>query len=276
MKKRYRFFDFVFLVCALMGLGMLLYPFYTDYQLKKAQTMQIERYDTSTNKLSASQKSAQKKRYEQINKNQASGKAKVKDPFTGNSSVNLKKIALPKPVGVIDIPKINLKSPIYPTSNEMALEEGVGVLEGTSLPVGGNDTHSVITGHRGLSLGQMFTDLPELKLGDHFYIHVLGEIHAYQVDQILTIKPDDLTHFDRDPKKDLITLVTCTPLGINDHRLLVRGHRVPYKASERDQADFWTFKNCLILGLVILFISGLGIILWRRRRKSRGENGKAE
>ena len=158
----------------------------------------------------------------------------------------------------------------------MVLREGIGVLDGTSLPSGGDGNHSVLTGHSGLSLENMFTNLHELELGDHFYINILGEVHAYEVDRIQTVLPDDTSHFEKELDKDYITLVTCTPLGVNSHRLLVRGHRVQYNLDKFDNRDndinlnknnlkkFFTLKTFLIISIIIFILFIILIIVKKK------------
>lgn len=277
-KKKNKGIDLFFILLTLFGVGLLVYPIISDYQLQKSQTMEIKSYQTKTAKLSKEDKEKKKAEFDQKNEDQKKGNAPLDDPFAQiegkkqNNSVNVKKELLPDPVAILEIPKINLEIQVYPTSNDVALEEGVGVLEGTSLPSGGKGNHSVLTGHRGLSLGQMFTDLPNLKVKDHFYVTILGEIHAYEIDQLKTVTPDDLTYFDREDSEDYITLVTCTPLGINSHRLLVRGHRIPYVAAEKDTTNYWTMKTMLIVGIsavvLILFIL-IGIKKHKENKKEK-------
>lgn len=273
-KKKIKGMDVFFLLLTLFGVGLLVYPIVSDYQLQKSQTMEIKNYQTKTKKLSKEDKEKKKIEFDQKNEEQKKGNAPLDDPFAQiegtkeSNSVNVKKELLPDPVAILEIPKINLEIQVYPTSNDIALEEGVGVLEGTSLPSGGKGNHSVLTGHRGLSLGQMFTDLPNLKVKDHFYVTILGEIHAYEIDQLKTVTPDDLTYFDREDSEDYITLVTCTPLGINSHRLLVRGHRIPYVEAEKDATNYWTMKTMLILGICVVALLVFILFLFKKRKKN--------
>lgn len=130
-------------------------------------------------------------------------------------------------MGYIQIPKINVQLPIYHGTDDAVLQSSIGHISGTSLPVGGNSTHCVLSGHRGLPSARLFTDLDKLTQGDTFTLNVLDETLTYEVDQIRIVEPDDLSDVQIEPGKDLCTLVTCTPYGINTHRLLVRGHRVP-------------------------------------------------
>ena len=135
-------------------------------------------------------------------------------------------------MGSVEIPKINIKLPIYHTTDEEVLKQAAGHLEGSSLPCGGESTHAVISAHRGLPSASLFTDLDQLKEGDHFLIHVLNETLSYEVDKISVVKPEDTSALVVEDGKDLVTLLTCTPYGVNTERLLVRGHRIPYVEQE--------------------------------------------
>ena len=129
-------------------------------------------------------------------------------------------------LGYIEIPKLHISLPIYHGSEESVLQTAIGHLEGTSFPVGGTGTHAVLTGHRGLPSARLFTDIDQLVDGDHFAVHVLNRTVTYEVDQIHIVLPEEMEDLQIDPDKDFCTLVTCTPYGINTHRLLVRGRRV--------------------------------------------------
>ena len=131
-------------------------------------------------------------------------------------------------MGYIEIPKIDVSLPIYHNVTEDVLLKGAGHMPQTSLPIGGENTHAAISAHTGLASAPMFTELVQLVVGDLFYINVLGEKLAYEVGEILVVEPDDIEHIQPQPGQDLVTLVTCTPYGVNTHRLLVRGSRVPY------------------------------------------------
>lgn len=131
-------------------------------------------------------------------------------------------------MGYVHIPKLAVTLPIYHGTEEETLERGVGHLIGSSLPVGGSSTHTILTGHSGLASQKMFSDLDKLAIGDTFYLETLNEVLAYEVDQINTVLPHDTTYLGLEEGQDLCTLVTCTPFGVNTHRLLVRGHRIPY------------------------------------------------
>ena len=170
-------------------------------------------------------------------------------------------------MGYIRIPAIEVELPIYHGTSESVLQVGVGHFEGTSLPVGGEKYHAVLTGHRGLPSKLLFTDMDKLKKGDVFYIKILGETFpesAYEIDQILTVLPEDTKALSIDSGKDYVTLVTCTPYAVNTHRLLVRGHRIPYEEAIQTAADITveaeaavsgkSADRCKYLLLVVIFI----------------------
>lgn len=140
-------------------------------------------------------------------------------------------------MGYLEIPKINIKLPIFHGTGPDALERGCGHLPGTSLPVGGIGSHTVLSAHRGLPSAKLFTDLDRLQEKDHFLIHVMGKTLAYEVDQVLTVLPEESDSLAIDPSQDYATLVTCTPYSVNTHRLLVRGHRVEYIPEQETTAE---------------------------------------
>jgi sortase A len=137
-------------------------------------------------------------------------------------------------MGSIEIPKINVDLAIYHGTGTDSLEKGVGHVQGTSLPVGGANTHAVLAAHRGLANAKLFTDLDQMEIGDKFFLHILGDTLAYEVDQILVVEPDDMSALEIEQGQDLVTLLTCTPYGVNTQRLLVRGHRIPYSESDKE------------------------------------------
>ena len=137
-------------------------------------------------------------------------------------------------MGYVHIPKLAVSLPIYHGTEEETLDRGVGHLIGSSLPIGGSSTHAILTGHSGLASQKMFSDLDKLEIGDTFYLEVLNEFLAYEVDQINTVLPHDTTYLGLEDGKDLCTLVTCTPFGVNTHRLLIRGHRIAYTPEDEE------------------------------------------
>ena len=184
-------------------------------------------------------------------------------------------------MGYVNIPSINVHLPIYHGTETKTLEKGIGHLLGSSLPVGGDTTHSILTAHSGMASQKMFSDLPQLKIGDVFYLEVLGETLAYQVDQIKTVLPYDVTYLGIEEGRDLCTLVTCTPFGVNTHRLLVRGTRIPYEKAEEiveettpvDDKPVSTWEQEYLKGLYIglaavaaMGLAALGYWIYRRCR----------
>ena len=179
-------------------------------------------------------------------------------------------------MGYVEIPSIQVLLPIYHGVDEAVLQTAIGHIEGTSLPVGGESTHCVISGHRGLPSAKLFTDLDQLDLGDTFRLRILDEVLTYEVDQIRIVEPDDLSLLEIEPGEDLCTLVTCTPYGVNSHRLLVRGRRV-VEGSASDQiritADAVQIDTLVVASVVaipiLLILSLLALLPLRhlRRRK---------
>ena len=186
-------------------------------------------------------------------------------------------------MGYVEVPTIGVTLPIYHGTNNSTLERGVGHLLGSSLPVGGESTHSVLTAHSGMASAKMFSDLDRLKIGDVFYLDVLGEKLAYQVDQIKTVLPHDTTFLQTEMERDLCTLVTCTPFGVNTHRLLVRGTRIPYEEAEviveekleteEPVKSTWEqeYLQGILIGVGAVVVLGLGILVfWLVRRRRHG------
>lgn len=162
-------------------------------------------------------------------------------------------------MGYVQIPKIGIKIPIFHGTSDEVLQIGAGHLEGSSLPIGGESTHSVLSAHRGLPSASLFTDLDLMKEGDHFYINVLDETLAYEVDQILTVEPVDTTALVVEDGKDLVTLLTCTPYGVNTQRLLVRGHRVDYVEGMVEEEDIPLAAYSYHTNYLLWVLVGLGI-----------------
>lgn len=180
-------------------------------------------------------------------------------------------------MGYIEIPAISVSLPIYHGTAAATLEKGIGHLEGSSLPVGGEGTHSVLTGHTGLNKAKLFTDLTELKKGDYFFLYVAGRDMAYQVEEIQVVRPEDISSLLVRPGEDLVTLVTCTPYGVNTHRLCVTGRRTDYSVHDdavqkgntvKDSIWMHTYRRAVVVGLAVSIVI---IILLRiiRRLKYR-------
>lgn len=169
------------------------------------------------------------------------------------------------------VPAVGIDLPVYHGTSNDVLAHGVGHLYGTALPVGGEGTHAVLTGHTGLATLTMFDNLTHMKRGDVFTVEVMGETLAYEVDQIETVLPDQVQHIKSEPGKDYLTLITCTPYGINSHRLLVRGHRTEVPAhidqTYRSPWQPWMIASLVITVLVLLYL--LWLWLWLRRKKKK-------
>jgi len=157
-------------------------------------------------------------------------------------------------MGILVIDKINVNLPIYHGSDEGVLQVGLGHIPGTSLPVGGIGTHAFITGHRGLPSSTLLTDLNKVDEGDTFVLHVAGKMLTYQVDQIQTVEPGEVEALNIDPDKDYCTLVTCTPYGINTHRLLVRGHRVQNAANAECEPIYADARHLDKIPMILMFL----------------------
>ena len=232
--------NLVICIIFLAGLSLLLYPFVANQWNNYRQKQLISNYEQVVSDKEAAEGidyDAERKKAEDYN--EALLPCVLPDSFALAESsgvdpvyMNTLNIAGDEMMGSVEIPKINIKIPIYHTTEEEVLNKGAGHLEGSSLPVGGANTHAVISAHRGLPSASLFTDLDQMKVGDHFLIHVLDETLCYEVDKISVVKPEDTSALAVEDGQDLVTLLTCTPYGVNTERLLVRGHRVPYVEEE--------------------------------------------
>ncbi|MDE1691967.1 class C sortase [Streptococcus suis] len=226
--------DTVMGVVLACGIGILSYPFIRNSLNDLMNQQIIQHYQQQANQKSTEE--YQQKLAEMEAKNKQFAYQNISpgfDPFSEEAKKveDLKTVYEDHVLGVISIPKIQIRLPIFDQTREDFLARGATYLEGTSFPIGGESTHSVISGHRGLTEAKLFTDLPDLVEGDRFYIELKeSEIHAYQVDKIQVVDPSDVSSLQIVEGQDYVTLVTCTPYMVNSHRILVRGHRIPYKA----------------------------------------------
>ena len=236
------------LLVILLGIGILVYPSLSEYLSQVNGSRVTASYDDSVLQLEQDrldQLLAQAREYNNQLAGNNMGKAPLSDddgnPITPESYWELLNVDSAGMMGYIEIPKLNTTIPIYHGTSEAVLQVGVGHLQNTSLPVGGESTHAALSGHRGLPTRSLFTDLDQLELGDRFYIRVLNETLCYTVDQILTVLPHEMDALAIEEGKDYLTLITCTPYGINSHRLLVRGVRTPYdlQRHENEMAENW-------------------------------------
>ena len=219
----------VLMVCGMMtGIFLLLYPSVANYWNSFHQSRAIASYSEAVSRMDKKDYKAIMDSAREYNKNLA--KTGMRWTLTDAQRAEYEKqlaVEGSEVIGFVSIPKFHIKCPIYHGTDEAVLQVAVGHLEASSLPVGGKSTHTLISGHRGLPSARLFTDIDKIKEGDTWTITVLNETLTYECDQIRIVLPDDLSDLTIEEGKDLCTLITCTPYGINTHRLLVRGHRVP-------------------------------------------------
>ena len=222
------------IIFIIVGTGIFLYPSISNYFAEKNHVEAIRNYDKMVVKIGEDSLKKENEKAQTYNEN-LSGDP-VHDPFVLGSGYALPEnykevlnISGDGIMGYIQIPKISVDLPIYHGTSEEVLEKGVGHIQNTSVPIGGNSTHSVLTGHTGLPNAELFTRLDELVVGDIFYIHVLNDILTYKVYEIKVVLPDNIDELRITSGEDLVTLVTCTPYGVNSHRLLVKAKRVEYE-----------------------------------------------
>ena len=261
----------------LAGLSLLLYPTVSDYWNSFHQSRAIASYAEQVAEIDMADYErlwAEAQEYNQTLVGK-SGRYQMTDEEreTYESLLDVSGTGI---IGYIEIPAINCSLPIYHGTDEGVLQIAIGHIEGTSLPVGGESTHCVISGHRGLPRAKLFSDLDKLVVGDDFMLCVLDETLTYEVDQIRIVLPDELNDLEIVEGKDYCTLVTCTPYGINSHRLLVRGHRVENRAnagSVRVTADAMQIEPLLVAPVVaipMLLLLLILLLLPRRRKKDKG------
>lgn len=251
----------------LFGFALLSYPFISNYMFEKSAGSTIKSYEKQAKTYDQKQKEQAFREAEEYNKDLIKSAVQLTDPFkvkksNGETLIynNILNIDHSGVMGYLEIPSISVNLPIYHGTDAEILERGVGHLAASSIPVGGKSTHSVLTGHTGLSSAKLFTDLTEMKKEDLFFIHVLDRTLAYKVDQISVVRPEDTRKLQIVKGKDYVTLVTCTPYGVNDHRLLVRGVRTKYVKKQRssirprNQDSQWmrTYKKAIAIGLMIV------------------------
>ena len=271
-KKKSRW---LFRLIFLLGFMVMVYPLISRFYYRIESNEQVETFSTGAKKLDTKEIDRRINLAKAFNES-LSGKI-ASDPYSRKQQEEGRKeyarmLEVEEMIGTVDIPKINQKLPIYAGTSEDILQKGVGHLEGTSLPIGGNSSHTVLTAHSGLPEATLFTHLNQLEIGDKFYIENIEGIIAYQVDQIKVIEPSNFEDLMISPGHDYATLLTCTPIMINTHRLIVRGHRVPYVPAVdeeliRESRNNWIFRTLFFaaLGLIILLI----ILILKLRRDNK-------
>ena len=279
------------IIIFLAGLSLLLYPLVANQWNNHRQKQLISSYESSI----ADQTAAGTIDYEAAMKqakayNDALLPSILPDSFAVADAqeeedadyINCLNLTGDGMMGIVEIPKIAIKLPIYHGTSEEVLQKAAGHLEGSSLPIGGESTHAVISAHRGLPSASLFTDLDQMEIGDHFLIHVLDETLCYEVDDVSVVEPEETSKLAVEDGEDLVTLLTCTPYGVNTQRLLVRGHRVPYE--EQAVADEQTplsglslHTNYLLWVIIGIIVTGVFIlILFIREKKLRKKAEQTE
>lgn len=224
--KKSRASTVILIIVFLVGLSLLLYPSVSDYWNSFRQSRAIASYVESVSHLDNQEYQALLEEARAYNASLVGDKTRF-SPTEEELAEYLTLLgSTGAAVGYVEIPAIKLTLPIYLGTSETVLQVGVGTMEGSSLPIGGESTHAVLTGHRGLPSATLFTDLDRLVQGDMFHIHILNETCTYEVDQILIVEPAEMDALEIVEGEDYCTLVTCTPYGVNSHRMLVRGHRI--------------------------------------------------
>lgn len=228
----------------IIGLGIMLYPIISNLYIEHHQGNIINEYNKTVESMPDNTLEKEREKAEGYNK-MLTGNMIITDPFDPEAQkkleensdyYNILNIGNDNIIGYIKIPKINVSLPIYHGTSEEVLKRGVGHLQNTSFPISGESTHAVLSGHTGLSSAKLFTDLDKLEEGELFFIEVLGEKLAYKIDQIKIVEPRETSDLVIKSGEDYVTLVTCTPYGINSHRLLVRGTRIPYTEEVEKEA----------------------------------------
>ncbi len=288
MKKRI-IATILIILLFLAGFGIVLYPYVSEYVNAKHASRVVVNYDDTVKEITPEDFSQYFEVAEEYNERLRQNP----NPFSEDNRTEGYETALNVDgsgmMGYLEIPKISVKLPFYHGTSGAVLNEAVGHLEGSSLPVGGEGTHVVLSAHRGLPSAKLFTDLPELGEGDIFILNVLDRKMTYQVDQILTVLPTELEALEVEDGQDVVTLMTCTPYGINTHRLLVRGHRIenlpeeevksiPVVHVERElttQEKIQKYIPFAVMGVAVLFLIALLMPSKKDKHRSK-ESGEAD
>lgn len=265
----------------LAGLSLLLYPTVSNWWNSRYQVHVITDYTQTISGLDSEKYTAMRAEAEAYNRALLSrgNEYQMSDDLLSeyNRLLNVSGTGV---MGYVEIPKINCTLAVYHGTDEAVLQVAAGHLEWTSLPVGGESTHAVISGHRGLPSAELLTHIDKLEIGDKFYVHVLNSVLEYRVDNIAVVEPNDASLLRVTPGKDYMTLVTCTPYGINSHRLLVRGERVE-EAKDAAAVNVQVSNEVrqihlmyVIPVVLLIMVAAVGVLLWLRDRKNTAYRGK--
>lgn len=279
-KKKFSISTLIVVLILIAGICVMLYPTFSDWYNSLHQSRAIADYNEAVDTNSDEQNEELWQQAKEYNAKLAQRGIDLslgsKDDTDPEKEEYLKTLDVSGTgiMGYISIPSVHIRLPIYHDTSEGVLQVAVGHLAGTSLPVGGKSTHSVLTGHTGLPSAKLFTDIDQLKEGDTFQIIVLDHTLTYEVDDIRTVLPDQVDSLQIEEGKDLVTLITCTPYGINTHRLLVTGHRIPTPKTEKPSAN-WK-RDALITRLlqalpfiIIIIAAGIATVVVVRKRKKK-------
>jgi len=278
MKKKRAFTTVLLVLVFLGGLSILLYPAISNYWNSLVQTRVVNDYTHRVSQMAPVDRAALLDAAASYNKQLASQSDRfvlTADQMTQyNSILNVSGNGV---MGILSIPKIRVRLPIYHGSDPTVLQVGLGHLPGSSFPIGGPGAHAVISGHRGLPSAELLSNINRLVTGDYFQITVLGKTMTYQVDQIKVVLPENMRDLAIEPGQDLVTLVTCTPYGVNSHRLLVRGRRVYNRAQDLSAQtpliDTGTVMRIAIVAFMVIAIS-LSAFLQRRKQKKNNKHDR--
>jgi len=259
-------------VMLILGFGIMFYPYISTMHNHGVHAGLLQEFNEAVNHMDVDEIESQFQRAFEYN--EALYHGHVRDPFAEGAGLMsyeyyMETLNINGVMAQLEIPAINVKLPVFHVINDDVLDRGVGHIPGTSFPVGGANTHSILTGHSGMPNARMFTDLKNIVIGDKFFITVLDRKLAYQVDQITVVLPHEIGYLEFEKNADLVTLLTCTPYAVNTHRLLVRGTRIPYEPGMSDEitsmigtASRWLAR---IIMLALIFIIALIVYIVRKR-----------
>lgn len=279
--------------CLLLAAGLILYPILGNALAEKNKSLVMTEYSRAVEEMTDTRVA------EMLAAAEAYNAALSPISVSGDGAYSLSGLTVAQKeydeilavnesgiMGQLEIPKLDIRLPIYHGTDGSTLEKGVGHLLGSSFPVGGEGTHAVLTGHSGLSREKMLTDLEKMKIGDRFFLHVLDRTRAYEVRDIFTVLPDDTSHLGIQQDEDMCTLITCTPYGVNTHRLLVQGYRVPYEpevvsaataeaTGENSRVSSWQqqYFDGIYYGVIL---ADTIVLIWVVVRETRRDHRKKE
>lgn len=273
-KKKDRVINIALICIFLIGLSLLLYPTISDWWNSFHQSQTIETYSQKVAGMNT--ELYQQALEDATSYNQEIAENGIRWTLTKEEFQRYNALLNVADNGVmcyVEIPQIKCKLPVYHGTDESVLQIAIGHLAGTSLPIGGPSTHCVISGHRGLPSAKLFSNIDQLQKGDHFMLHTLNETLTYEVDQIRIVLPNELDDLKIVPGEDLCTLVTCTPYGVNSHRLLVRGHRVENDISTMINAEAVQIDKLIVASAVavpMLVVLLIWMIVTTRKKEKKG------